>query len=298
MVDLRLLGYVVAVAEEGSVSGAARRLGLTQPTLSRQLGGLERRLGVELFERDGRRLAPTAAGAALVRRSTALLAEAEAAVEDVRLAADGRSGHLTVAFAGSGINGPLGAALGRLRRELPRVALRLEESFSDTEMSEGVLDGRFDIAVQRLPLRDARLTAEEWWHEPLAFFLPDGHPLAHGLGPAPLEDLGRIPLVLWPREVSPQSYDEIRALCAQAGVVPRAGAEGRSVQTVLALVAAGFGGAVMSQSHRALRRVGVVPRDLAGTRTTLHLVRRAADHNPLVERFRDVLADVAAGRGA
>ncbi|MGR6999082.1 LysR substrate-binding domain-containing protein [Yinghuangia aomiensis] len=93
----------------------------------------------------------------------------------------------------------------------------------------------------------------------------------------------------------PQSHDEILTLCAQAGVVPRIGAEGRSVQTVLALVAAGFGGAVMSQSHRALRRIGVVPRDLAGTRTTLHLVRRAADHNPLVTRFREVLAD-AAGR--
>ncbi|MGA4543376.1 LysR family transcriptional regulator [Uniformispora flossi] len=296
MLDLRLLGYLVAVAEEGGVSGAARRLGLTQPTLSRQLRDLERRLDVELFERDGRNLTPTAAGAALVRRATVLLAQADAAIEDIRLAAEGRSGHLTVAFAGSGINGALGAALGRVRRELPRVALRLEESFSDAEMSQGVLDGRYDIAVQRLPLRDARLAAEEWWHEPLTFFLPEGHPLAHRPGPAPPEDLGRIPLVLWPRDVSPQSHDEILTLCAQAGVVPRIGAEGRSVQTVLALVAAGFGGAVMSQSHRALRRIGVVPRDVAGTRTTLHLVRRAADHNPLVTRFRDVLADAAAGR--
>ncbi|MGA5823212.1 LysR family transcriptional regulator [Kitasatospora sp. NPDC094028] len=297
MLDLRLLGYLVAVAEEGGVSGAARRLGLTQPTLSRQLKDFERRLGVELFERDGRHLTPTAAGATLVRRATALLAQAEATVEDVRLAAEGRSGRLTVTFAGSGINGPLGTALGRVRRELPRVQLRLEESFSDTEMSQGVLDGRFDIAVQRLPLRDARLVAEPWWHEPLTFFLPEGHPLAHRPGPCPLEDLGRIPLVLWPRDASPQSHDEILALCAQAGVVPRIGAQGRSVQTVLALVAAGFGGAVMSQSHRALRRVGVLPRDLADTQTTLHLVRRAADSSPLVERFHEVLANVRAGHG-
>lgn len=296
MLDLRLLGYCVAVAEEGGVSGAARRLGLTQPTLSRQIKDFERRLGVELFERDGRTLTPTPAGVALVRRATALLAEAEAAVGEVRLTAEGRSGHLTVAFAGSGINGPLGAALGRVRRELPRVALRLEESFSDTEMSQGVLDGRFDIAVQRLPLRDARLVAQEWWHEPLTFFLPEGHPLASRRGPASLAELGQIPLVLWPRDVSPQSHDEIYGLCARVGVVPRIGAEGRSVQTVLALVAAGFGGAVMSQSHRALRRVGVVPRDLADTRTTLRLVGRATDRNPLVEQFREVLADVVERR--
>ncbi|WP_433444900.1 LysR family transcriptional regulator [Nonomuraea sp. CA-141351] len=51
--DLRLLGYVVAIAEEGSISGAARRLQLTQPTLSRQLRELERRLGVDVFARVG-----------------------------------------------------------------------------------------------------------------------------------------------------------------------------------------------------------------------------------------------------
>lgn len=291
--DLRTLGYVVAIAEEGSVSGAARRLRLTQPTLSRQLRELERRLGTELFVREGRGLTPTAAGKALVKRASTVLAEAAAALEDVRLAAQGLTGRVTVTFAGSGINGPLGGALGRLRRELPRVDLRLEESFNDAEMSDGVLDGRFDIAVQRLPSRDARLATRPWWNQPLTLFLPSAHPLAHAPGPAPLTALGRIPLVVWPREASPHSHDEILALCDQAGVVPRIGARGRSVQTVLALVAAGFGGAVMADSHRALRRVGVTPRPLAGTNTTLYLVWRAGETDPLVHRFRDTLADLA-----
>ncbi|GAA4620631.1 LysR substrate-binding domain-containing protein [Actinoallomurus vinaceus] len=291
--DLRLLGYVVAIAEEGSVSAAARRLNLTQPTLSRQLRELERRLGVELFSREGRGLTPTAAGQALVRRATTVLAEAEGALEDVRLAARGLAGRLTVTFAGSGINGPLGGALGRIRRELPRVDLRLAESFNDAEMSAGVLDGRFDIAVQRLPMRDARLATRAWWREPLTLFMPAGHPLAHSPEPAPLSTLGQIPLVLWPRDVSPRSYDEIIALCHHVGVVPRIAAEGRSAQTLLALVAAGFGAAVMPDSHRALRRVGVAARPLADTSTTLYLVWRTADTSPLVERFREVLADLA-----
>ena len=290
--ELRVLGYVVAIAEEGSISAAARRLHLTQPTLSRQLKELERHLGTELFTREARGLAPTAAGAALARRASSVLAEADAALEDVRLAAEGRSGRLTVTFAGSGINGPLGGMLGRLRRELPRVELRLEESFSDTEMSTGVLDGRFDIAVQRLPIRDPMLTTEAWWHEPLTLFMPSSHPLAHGKGPAPLEALGQIPLVLWPRETSPHSYDEILALCRRAEVTPRIGAEGHSVQTVLALVAAGFGAAVLTDSHRALRRLGVTARPLAGTKTTLHLVWRTTDHNPLIARFRHLLAEI------
>ncbi|MFJ9616282.1 LysR family transcriptional regulator [Streptomyces noursei] len=169
-------------AEEGSISGAARRLHLTQPTLSRQLREMERQLGTVLFVREGRGPTPTPAGQVLVHRATAVLAEAEAALKDARPAAQGITGRLVATFAGSGINGPLGAALGRARRELPRVHLQ-----------------------------------------------------------------------------SPRSYDEIIALCHGAGIVPWHSAEGRSVQTLLALVAAKFGAAVLADSHRALRRIGVPP---------------------------------------
>ncbi|QYC45159.1 HTH-type transcriptional regulator TfdS [Nonomuraea coxensis DSM 45129] len=283
--ELRLLGYVVAIAEEGSISGAARRLQLTQPTLSRQLGELERRLGVELFARAGRGLVPTAAGQALLRRAVRMLADAEAALDDVRLAAAGKIGRLTVGFAGSGINGVLGDALGRLRVDLPDVDLRLVELFDDAEMSGGILDGTLDVAVQRLPARDARLATRVWAREPLALFLPAGHPLARSREPAPVSVLGEIPLVLWPRESAPHAHDEITSLCHHAGIVPRIGARGRTVQTILALVAAGFGGAVMASSYRVLHREGVVPRRLTGTATTLHLVWRAGDASPLLARF-------------
>jgi DNA-binding transcriptional LysR family regulator len=160
---------------------------------------------------------------------------------------------------------------------------------NDTEMSTEVLNGRCDLAIQRLPMRDARLAAKVWWSEPLTLFLPEGHPLAYGTEPAPLSALGQIPLVIWPRDVSPRSYDEIIALCHHADVVPKIGAEGRSVQTLLALVAAGFGAAVLADSHRALRRVGVTPRPLAGTATALHLVWRADDANPILKRVHEVL---------
>ncbi|GAA3594282.1 LysR family transcriptional regulator [Nonomuraea rosea] len=290
--ELRLLTYMVAIEEEGSLSGAARRLHLTQPTLSRQLRDLEREVGSPLFARTGRGLSPTPAGQAFLRRARTVLAETQAAIDDARLAGQGLTGRFTVTFAGSGINGPLGAALGRLRRQLPRVDLRLEESFNDTEMSDAVLGGRCDLAVQRLPAHDPRLATQVWWHEPLTLFLPAGHPLAYGGEPAPLTALGQIPLVVWPRDVSPRSYDEIIALCHQAGVVPRIGAEGRSSQTLLALVAAGFGAAVLADSHRALRRVGVTPRPLAGTTTTLHLVWRAGDTGPLLHRVLQTLTSL------
>ncbi|MEU2392854.1 LysR family transcriptional regulator [Streptomyces sp. NPDC007369] len=294
--ELRLLTYVVAVAEEGTVSGAARRLNLTQPTLSRQLRDLERRLDTELFARTGRGLRPTPAGRALADRARAVLAEADAALQDVRQAARGRTGRLTVAFAGSGINGPLGAALGKVRTHLPDVDLRLIESFNDEEMSQGVLDGTYDIAVQRLPLPDHRLRVRPWWREPLTLFLPEDHRLARGrrpLPPVPARTLGEVPLVLWPREVSPRSYDEIVALARRSGVSPLIAAEGRSVPTVLALVAAGFGAAVLADSLRVLRRVGVTPRPIADTVTTLHLVWHAERETAVLDRFLALLGHPA-----
>ncbi|WP_084965865.1 LysR family transcriptional regulator [Thermoactinospora rubra] len=293
--DLRLLGYVIAIAEEGSISGAARRLHLTQPTLSRQLRELERRLGADLFTRAGRSLTPTAAGEALLRRAANALAEVEAAVDDVRLAAQGKSGRLTVAFAGSGINGALGEALARLRVRLPDVDLRLVEVFDDAEMSGGVLERRFDVAVQRLPVRDAKLATRVWTREPLTLFLPAAHPLAREKGAAPVSVLGDIPLVLWPRESATHSHDEVVALCHRAGIVPRVGAEGRSAQTLLALVAAGFGAAVMADSYRVLHREGVTPRRLAGAVTQLHLVWRAGDAGPLLARFLAALDEYRRG---
>ena len=288
--ELRLLRYVVTIADCGTIAAAAERLHVTQPTLGRQVRDFERRLGATLFSRENRRMAPTSAGAALLVRARAILDEAQAAEREVRLVAAGLRGHLTVAFAGSSINGPLASALATFRRRLPEVDLYLVESFNDAEMSDGVLDGRYDVAVQRLPVSDDRLETWLWWEEPLTLFLPCDHPLTREQSVLPLAALGQVPLVLWPREASPLSYDEIMALCRRAGVTPQIAAEGRTVQTLLALAAVGLGAAVLADSFRVLGRQGVTPRPLADTLTRNLLVWRPDTGNPLIERFRDTIA--------
>jgi DNA-binding transcriptional LysR family regulator len=287
--EMRMLRYVVAIADCGTVAAAADRLHVTQPTLGRQLRDFERRLGAELFTRENRRMTPTPAGAALLVRARAILGAADDTEREVREIAAGRQGRLTVTFAGSSINGPLAAALATFRRRLPGVELRLVESFNDSEMSAGVLDGRYDLAVQRLPAADQRLATWLWWQEPLSLYLPADHALARGDGPLPLAALGEVPLLLWPREASPHSYDEILDLCRRAGVTPAVAAEGRTVQTLLALVAVGLGAAVLADSFRVLNRRGVTARPLDGAVTANLLVWRAGDGNPLIGRFREVI---------
>ncbi|MFK4086314.1 LysR substrate-binding domain-containing protein [Kribbella sp. NPDC020789] len=289
--ELRLLSYVVAVADAGSFAQAADALHITQPTLSRQLRDLERRLGAKLFTRENRRTVPTAAGAALVERSRVLLANAAAAEQQVRDIAAGRRGRLTLTFAGSGINGPLAGSLAAFRAALPDVTLDLVESFDDTAMSAAVLDGKADIAVQRLPAADVQLVTRLWWQEPMTAFLPADHALARSSAELRPAELGQVPLVIWPRTESPQSYDEIMAIFRIAGATPVIGAEARTVQTLLALAAAGFGAAVLADSFRVLGRDGVTPRTIQGTATRMFLVWRRDTPNPLVQRFVDVATD-------
>ena len=294
--DLRVLSYLVAIAEEGSITAAARRLHLSQPTLSRQLRELEGRLGVTLFVRDGRGMVPTAAGAALVKRAAKVFDEADALLDDIHLAARGLTGQLTLAFAGSAINGVLGETLGRLRTELPEADLRLTELFDDAELSSGVLDGSFDLAVQRLPVRHAKLAVAPWAREELAVFLPSSHPLARSSIPLEVSALANLPLLMWPRESAARSYDEVIALFQQAGVVPRVIEAGRTVQTILALVSAGFGAAVMTGSYRVLHREGVVARPIRDTVTRLHLVYRSDDTNAVLIRALALLDETARAR--
>jgi len=286
--ELRLLGYVVAVADTGSVAGAAEVLHITQPTLSRQLRDLERRLGARLFAREQRRTVVTPAGAALVARARALLADAAAAEQEVREVAAGRRGRLVVAFAGSGINGPLAAALAAFRTRLPDVTLTLVESFDDNAMSAGVAEGEYDIAVQRLPAPDHRLVTRHWWEEPMTAFLPADHELAATDGEITPGELARAPLVVWPRTESQQSYDEIMEIYRAGGATPTVAAEARTVQTLLALAAAGFGAVVLADSFRALGRRGVVARTIRGTTTRMSLVWRRDTLNPLVSTFVEV----------
>ena len=96
-VELRTLGYFVATADAGTVSAAAERVHVTQPSLSRQLRALERDLGVDLFERGARRMELSPAGRALLPRARALLDDADALRRAARVHARGALERVTVA---------------------------------------------------------------------------------------------------------------------------------------------------------------------------------------------------------
>ena len=294
MNDLEEMQAAVVLAEELHFGRASDRLHTTQPALTRRIRRLEHRLGASLFERTTRRVAVTDVGEAYLVQAREALSRAAQADDDARAVARGERGRLRLAFPGSAANHLLPAVLRAFRAAEPDVALDLVELFDDDELSARVLDGRVDASFSRLPARSSALTIHVLGEEPLAAVLPTGHRLADRVGDLPLAELADEQLLLWPRQVSPASFDELASAFASAGLSMRVTLQVPTVQSLLGLVAAGMGVTVMAESYDVLRRQGVVFRRLAGITSAAHLVHRKDSASRVLPRFVRTAADVSA----
>ncbi|BAJ27258.1 putative LysR family transcriptional regulator [Kitasatospora setae KM-6054] len=166
--DTRMLRCLAVVGEEGQLTSAAARLGVSQPTLTKQVRALERELGVELFHRSRAGMTPTAAGAELLARAAPLLAGWEEALRAVRRAAAGAGGELRVGFEGSTINLLGRAAVEDFARRMPGWRLRMRQNDWFDE-SSGLASGVLDLALWHAPAALAEryaclpLGTEERW---------------------------------------------------------------------------------------------------------------------------------------
>jgi DNA-binding transcriptional LysR family regulator len=293
------LHAAVTLADELHFGRAAQRLHVAQPSLTRQIRRLEARVGALLFERTTRRVSLTEAGEAYVGAARGALARAAAAEEDARAVARGERGRLRLAYPGSAVNRVVPGALVRFGATDPAVRLDLTELFDDDALTAAVVDGTVDASFTRLPARSAGLVVHDLGREPLAAVLPGDHPLAAaGEADATELEVGALAgerLLLWPRAVSPASYDELAGVFATAGVPLQVTQEVPTVQTMLALVAAGLGVGVLAESYSVQRRRGVVFRRLAGAGSRLHLIHRPDRRSALLDRFVDACLTVGTG---
>lgn len=157
--ETREIEYVVAVAEELHFGRAAQRLAIAQPALSKAIRRIERRLGVDLFVRSSRQVAPTPAGEALLRYGRYALDAVDAAAERARRAADAGAG-LRLVLKPGGDADLLSAMLGAYAEESD--ARRVEIVFSGpTDRAEQLRDGRADVGLLYLPFDDLEGLAHE-----------------------------------------------------------------------------------------------------------------------------------------
>ncbi|THF85481.1 LysR family transcriptional regulator [Deinococcus sp. KSM4-11] len=235
--ELRDLQVFAALAEELHFGQAAKRCHITQPALSRTIQRLERELGVTLFERTSRQVHLTTAGHALYPGALQVLSSAERAVHDARAAgkprqtlrvssvlpAQARFGHRTL--------------LDVLQSHAPEARLDFRHTPAVTGQVAAIRTGHDDWAVTFSPLDSTKgLAVTPLSQERLMLAVPENMPVPpHGMA---LNELS-LPIMLFPRELSPFHYDQLLAFFAQAAVRPPLIASAPNMELNLKRIAAG-----------------------------------------------------------
>lgn len=261
MIETRLLQQFVAVAEELHFNRAAERLHMAQPPLSQAIRKLESAVGAPLFVRTNRSVALTSAGAAFLVTARSTLRALEEGVAQTRRVAEGIEGHLTLTFINIAPYAPLLRALRGFRHASPGISFTMVEATTQEQVI-ALEQGRADIGFMRTPgtsvphLRLATVSSE-----PIVVALPAGHRL-EAAPTISLELLKDDAFVASPRTLGKGFHDQLLSLCHAAGFVPDIVQHGRQMQTLIALVAAGFGVALLPASLATNARTDVVFRPL------------------------------------
>ncbi|WP_141873827.1 LysR family transcriptional regulator [Microbacterium saperdae] len=290
--DIRLMRALVLAADRSTFSEAAAASSITQPAFTKQIQQLEALVGTPLFRRGRQGAALTTAGAALLEDARAVVALADRFEARVKRMAAGDEGHLAVGFGLSSI-AVAPRVVAAFRSAFPGVTVRLEDMSSSAQI-QAVRDGELDVAFGRMPSpRDLRSVAV------LSDRLIIAHPEAWEAPPAGSslgEWLRDHPLVRLSSRRGPGLAAQTGMYLAEIGVPSVAIQEADDLQTVLALVAAGIGAAIVPESVRniAPARVSMHRLDGASARWEVGVIWRADNETPVVRAFLDELARISA----
>jgi DNA-binding transcriptional LysR family regulator len=297
MLNVARLRVLREVAARGSFSEAADALSYTQSAVSQAVATLEAELGVTLIERDRGAIRASAAGAALVDRADAILAQLDAAEDEVAAIAGARGGRLRIASFPTAGATLMPLAIATFRASHPEVELSLAEGDPE-DVVPRLRGGEFDLAL----LFEFRGVSEklgagmrrfELLEDPMRLALPGGHPLAA----KPSIGLGDLSGEAWVQTSAPSpcARHVVRA-CHAAGFEPNVAFESDDYQTVQGLVAAGVGVALIPQLALTSVREDIAIRSLrprSPVRRVLAATPRGAAMMPAVTTMLDILRTAA-----
>lgn len=288
MFEISQLRCFVAVAEELHFSRAAERLNMTQPPLSRQIRLLEHNVGAVLIERNSRTVRLTAAGRAFLPEAIRILRLAQEAALTARRAAKGEQGHLAIGFTSASGYSLLPEVVRRLRERCPGVSLTLKELVSTSQV-EALNSGELDLGLMRPHAVNAELDTIPLVTESLMLALRADDADNWPLEPT-LQSLHEKPFIMYsPFEARP-FHQMLSERFAKAGVVPDIVEHIGQVHTMLALVRAGLGVALISEGAGRLKFDGLVMRKMDTEPVHTVCVHRRDNENPVLHLFkREVL---------
>jgi LysR family transcriptional regulator for metE and metH len=291
-IDTKDLKLVAAVVAEGTLTAAARRLGVSQSAASHHLARLEARLGTAVFHRSGTGMTPTTAGRRILRSADTILAELQDLDEELHGIARGSIGRVRLtAQCYTGYHW-LPRLLAEYRRSDPGVEIGIVPEAASDPVS-AVLRGDVEIALAYDFSAADRLMATPLFDDELVLVTPPEHRLAEKELIRP-EDLEHEHLLAYNRDPVENLF--LRRVLLPSSVTPRRISEVRLTEGILALVAAGVGVAVMTRWTAAPRiaagDVRALPLGERGLRRRWHaLALREVTEQPHVRRLLALLAD-------
>ncbi|MEA5532945.1 LysR family transcriptional regulator [Crocosphaera sp. XPORK-15E] len=250
--ELRHLKYFVVVAKELNFTRAAEKLYISQPALSRQIKDLEDELNVKLFIRKSGGLKLTEAGKLFLEQAKDILNRSQVAVQSLKAYGTNTDTPLIVGYIPTILQSFLGDALHRFGLAYPKVPLSLQE-MSPHKQVEALRNSIIDIAFMGNPPNelDQEFIVKCVKTFPIVALLPDTHPLADHES-IDLVELAKEKFIGMSEETFPGRNDRIRGTCNKAGFTPNLCLFADSHASMITLVTAGQGVAVMPKEAEAL----------------------------------------------
>lgn len=245
-IDLKLLRYFLAVAEELHFGRAAARLNMSQPPLSTHIKELEQQLGTLLFIRHSRSVALTHAGKILMEESRRLLSSANQALARVEQIGRGEAGRIELGVIGTAMWGKMRPVMRRFLKENPNVEVQFRENMPAMQMT--MLERReLDAGIWRMATEPSPGFTSLRLHESsFLVAIPEEHALT-ACESVPLEALRNEYFVTMPSIHTDWAF--LQRVCLSAGFSPMIIREVREPQTVLAMISMGIGITLIADSY-------------------------------------------------
>jgi DNA-binding transcriptional LysR family regulator len=298
--ELRQIRSFLSIAETLHFGRTAELIHISQPALSLQISALEEEIGVRLFERNRRKTTLTPAGAAFRHDAAAALSQLDLAIRNSKLAADGKLGLLRIGFISTAAIEIVPNIVRQFRSSNPDVELSLRSipTAPQLQMFEA---GSLDIGFLRLPIGEyPALDVQIVHREPFVVVVPSSHKLAKRRKTL-LRELSGENFVMYQRAYAPGFHDLIMGMLHDAGVVPHVSQTAAEIATLISLVDAQMGIALLPASAVKYTVASVVACEIADPMplSEIALVCDKRVRTPVVQNFRSfTLTKLGASRNA
>src|SRR5262245_34505624 len=281
--DRELRSFLV-LAEQLHFGKSADLLHVSQPALSKQIKGLEEKIGGRLLVRNPRDVRLTAAGVLVYEEARRIVRDLDALFQAAQSAVRGDAGRLRIAVGMATVHSLVPPLLRKFREAYPNVQVQVGD-MSTPGQTDALLAGTIDVGFLRLPVRHPQWVARKVLEEHLTIVASSNF-----RGALTLAQLRQQPFIMLSREVSSTYHDHCIRLCGSAGFSPRIVQEARDSFTLLNLVRAGIGVGLVPSSARQMRVTGVRFSDVRSREAAwdVGVAWNKLQESPLVRNFVEI----------